>query len=235
MKTNSKSKFTNFLLASSLALVAILPACKLDEVPNPDVSALTVINASPNSTAIDFYIDNERVNAADGSFIFPLRIPYQRVLAGNHQATVRTAGSAASLLTASLTFPTNQYGSVFIVGKADALSFLQTKDDLSYPTTGKTKVRFINLMPDAPALSMEIVGEPTTFSNKAYKDVTNFENVTSGVRTILLKNAATNVTLATLTDYDLKADKIYTIWAKGLIATAITTQNPGLQVINHDL
>ncbi|TDO22425.1 DUF4397 domain-containing protein [Pedobacter duraquae] len=235
MKITSNSKLRNLLLASSLALVAILPACKLDEVPNPDVSALTIINASPNSTAIDFYLDNERVNAADGSFLFPLRIPYQRILAGNHQATVRAAGSATSLLQSNLTFPTNQYGSLFIIGKADALAYLQIKDELTYPTAGKTKVRFINLIPDATTLTMEIVGDATTFSNKAYKEFSNFENVTSGVKTILLKDAATNTTVATLTDYDLKADKVYTIWAKGLITTAVTTQKAGLQVINHDL
>ena len=235
MKITSTSTFRNLLFASSIALVALLPSCKLDEVPNPDVSALTIINASPNSTAIDFYLDNERVNAADASFVFPLRIPYQRILAGSHQATVRAAGSATSLVQSNLSFPTNQYGSLFIIGKADALSYLQIKDELTYPTAGKTKVRFINLIPDAPTLTMEIVGDATAFSNKAYKEFTNFENVTSGVKTILLKDAATNTTVATLTDYDLKADKIYTIWAKGLITTAVTTQKAGLQVINHDL
>ncbi|RZJ78950.1 MAG: DUF4397 domain-containing protein, partial [Chryseobacterium sp.] len=180
MKTNYNLKLRNFLFASGLLLAAVLPSCKLDDVPNPDVSALTIINASPNSNAIDFYIDSERVNAADGSFLFPLRIPYQRVIAGTHQVTVRSAGTATSLLTASFNFPTNQYGSLFIAGKADALTYLQIKDELTYPTAGKTKVRFINLIPDAPALTLEIVGDPTAFSNKAFKEYTTFENVASG-------------------------------------------------------
>ena len=222
------------MMAALIGLTAIFQSCKInnDDVVVPDVSALTIINASPNSAGLDFYIDNQRVNQS--AFTFPLRIPYQRVYSGTRPAKVTTSTNPATLFSGNITLQPNEYNSLFIIGKVEAPDFLLIKDDLSFPPAGKTKIRFGNLSPDAPAISLEIVGDTTKFANNAYKTFTTFKPLQPGKFTLNLKNSATNAVLATLPNVELAANKAYTIWAKGLLNTTVEAQKLGIHVINHD-
>lgn len=221
-------------MTALIGLTAIFQSCKLndDDAIVPDVSALTIINASPNSAGLDFYIENQRVNQT--AFTYPLRMPYQRVYSGTRAAKVTASTNPSTLFSGNLTLQPNEYNSLFIIGKVEALDFLLIKDDLSFPASGKTKIRFGNLSPDAPAMSLEIVGDTTQFANKAYKTFTAFKNLQPGKFTLNLKDNATNTVLATMPNVELLANKVYTIWAKGLVNTTVEAQKLGIHVINHD-
>jgi hypothetical protein len=233
MKIYPQLKLKNVLLISAFLGVAIFQSCKIDnDVPTPDVAALTIVNASPNSAGLDLYIDNQRVNGA--AFNFPLRIPYQRVYSGKRAVKVTTTANPATLISGDLNLQTNEYQSLFIAGKVDALEFVLIKDDLNFPAAGKTKIRFGNLSPGTSALSMEIVGDTTTFANQAYKAFTPFKTVKPGKVTLRLKDS-TNGTLVTMDNVDIAADKVYTIWVKGLASTTVEAQKLGLHIINHDI
>jgi hypothetical protein len=234
MKTYPNFKLKSaFLIAALIGLTAIFQSCKMDNpAPAQDVSALTVTNASPNSNGLDFYIDNQKVNAA--GFNYPLRIPYLRVYSGSRAAKVTAASNPATLFSGNLVLLPGEYNSLFIIGKVEALDFLLVKDDLSFPAAGKTKLRFGNLSPDAPAMSLEIVGDTTQFANKAYKTFTAFKTIKPGKFTLNLRNNATNAVVATMPDVELLPDKAYTIWAKGLTTTTVDAQKLGIHIINHD-
>jgi hypothetical protein len=222
-----------FLIAAFLGFAATLQSCKMDDPgPAPDVSALTIINASPNSNGLDFYIENERVNPT--AFNYPLRMPYLRVYSGTRPAKVTAVSNPATLFSGNLSLLPGEYNSLFIIGKVEELDFLLIKDDLSFPAAGKTKIRFGNLSPDAASMSLEIVGDTTQFANKAYKTFTAFKNINPGKFTLNLKDNATNAVLATMANVEFLPDKVYTVWAKGLITTTVEAQKLGIHVINHD-
>jgi hypothetical protein len=235
MKLYPQLKLKNVLLIGAFLGVTAFQSCKIDndDVPTPDVAALTIVNASPNSNGLDFYIDNQKVNGT--AFNFPLRIPYQRAYAGKRAAKVTTSANPATLISGDLTLLTNEYHSLFIAGKVEALEFVLIKDDLNYPPAGKTKIRFGNLSPDASALSLEIVGDTTQFKNQAYKAFTAFKTVNPGKVNLRLKDNATNATLVSMDNVDFQANKVYTIWVKGLNTTTVEAQKLGLHVINHDI
>jgi hypothetical protein len=234
MKTSPLPKLRcTFFVAALLGLATTFQSCKMDDPgPVPDISALTIINASPNSSGLDFYIENERVNPSP--FTFPLRMPYQRVYSGTRPAKVTASGNSATLFSGNLTLLPGEYSSLFIIGKVEALDFLLIKDDLSFPVAGKTKIRFGNLSPDAAPMSLEIVGDTTQFSNKSYKAFTAFKNISPGKFTLNLKDNATNAVLATMANVEFLPDKVYTVWAKGLATTTVEAQKLGIHVINHD-
>jgi hypothetical protein len=234
MKTYPYLKLKSaIVIAAVFGLAASFQSCKVDDpAPVPDVSALTITNASPNSNGLNFYIENQLVNPT--AFNYALRIPYQRVYSGTRVAKVTAAGNTTTLFTGNLVLLPGEYNSLFIIGKVEALEFLQIKDDLSFPAAGKSKVRFGNLSPDAAAMSLEIVGDTTQFANKAYKSFTAFKNITPGKFTLNLKNNTTNTVVATMANVELLPNKVYTIWAKGLTAATIEAQKLGIHVINHD-
>ncbi len=235
MKLYPQLKLRNVLtIGAFLGVAAFVQSCKIDnDVPTPDVAALTIVNASPNSNGLDFYIDNQKVNGT-AAFNFPLRIPYQRAYSGKRVAKVTTSANPATLISGDLTLLTNEYHSLFIAGKVEALEFVLIKDDLNYPPAGKTKIRFGNLSPDASPVSLEIVGDTTQFKNQAYKSFTPFKTVKPGKVNLRLKNNATNATLVSMDNVDFLADKVYTIWVKGLNTTTVEAQKLGLHIINHD-
>lgn len=234
MKTFSQFKLKSAIaIAAIIGLTASFQSCKMDNPsPAPDISALTIINASPNSNGLDFYIENQKVNPT--AFPYPLRMPYQRVYSGTRAANVTAANSSATLFSGNLVLDPGEYYSLFIIGKVDALNFLLVKDELSFPVSGKTKIRFGNLSPDAPSTNLEIVGDTTKFQNNGYKTFTIFKNINPGKFTLNLRDAATNSVIATMANVELLPDKIYTIWAKGLINTTVDAQKLGIHLINHD-
>lgn len=235
MKFYPQLRLKNVLMIGAfLGVTAFFQSCKVDnDVPTPDVAALTIVNASPNSNGLDFYIDNQKVNGT--AFNFPLRIPYQRAYAGKRAVKVTTSANPAALKSGDLTLLTNEYHSLFIAGKVESLEFVLIKDDLNYPPAGKTKIRFGNLSPDASAVSLEIVGDTTQFTNLAYKSFTPFKTVKPGKVNLRLKDNATNATLVSMDNVDFLADKVYTIWVKGLNTTTVEAQKLALHVINHDM
>jgi hypothetical protein len=234
MKTYPQLRLKSMLLiVALLGFTTFFQSCKVDDpTPAPEVSALTIINASPNSSGLDFFIDNQLVNQA--TFTYPLRIPYQRVYAGSRAAKVAASSSSSILFSGNLVFEPREYYSLFIIGKVEALDFLTIKDDLSFPTPGKSKLRFGNLSPDAAAMSLEIIGDTTQYANKAYKSFTDFKNINPGKVTLKLKDNATQTVLATLANVEILPNKVYTVWAKGLTTTTVEAQKLGIHVINHD-
>jgi hypothetical protein len=225
---------STLLIAALIGFTSIFQSCKVDDpAPVQDVSALTIINASPNSSGLDFYIENQKVNPT--AFNFPLRMPYQRVYSGTRTAKVTASSNSTTLFSGNLILLPGEYHSLFIIGKVEALDFLLIKDDLSFPVAGKSKIRFGNLSPDAQSMSLEIVGDTTQFANKAYKSFTAFKNVNPGKFTLNLKDNATGAVLATMPNVELLPDKTYTIWAKGLNTTTVEAQKLAIHLINHDI
>ncbi len=217
------------MLGLVMTIVLLFNACKKDDVEyTPTIAALSVVNASPNSTSVDFYIENQKVNT--NALAFGEKIEYQRVYQGNRGTVVTAAGSQTPLLSKTIALQGGEYHSLYIVGKIDALDYVFLKDEVSDPEASKAKVRFMNLSPDAPALNMEITGETTTFTDLAYKGYTSFKNVNAALSTITLKNKATGDVVATLTNVDLKSGKIYTVWSKGLVNTTVDAQKLTIQV-----
>jgi hypothetical protein len=234
MKIYPQFKIKNLLVLSALlGLAATFQACKMNnDVPSADVSALTIINASPNSNGLDFYIDNQKLNPTP--FNFPLRMPYQRVYSGTRVAKVTTSTNSTTLLSGNILLQPNEYHSLFIIGKVEALEFFLVRDSLTFPAAGKTKVRFGNLSPDAPAVTLEIVGDTTQFNNQNYKKFSIFKTMKPGKFTLNIKNTSTNSVLATMANVEFLPDKVYTVWAKGLTSSNVDAQKLGIHIINHD-
>lgn len=221
MRLPKLSKRTS-IFAALLGVATIFSACKHDNYDNvntPAVAVLSVVNAYPNTSPLDFYLGSERVNNTGLSF--GQNIQYFRVYEGKREANIAVTGTTTSLLKKTVDIQAGNYYSLYIIGdKTETLDYLLIKDNTTDPGQGKSKIRFANLSPDAPVLTLEVVGSDAKFENIAYKGYTDLNAVTSAAKaTLILKS--NNTPIATLTDVELKDGSTYTVWAKGL--NAITT------------
>lgn len=201
-----------------MGITLTFSSCKLDSPEPVEVAALTIVNAAPKATAIDFYLDNQRVNNSE--FNFGSQIDYQRVFPGNRKATVKIGGKSDVWFEKNIKLNTGSYHSLYVIENIDSLNYLVTEDEYTKPAEGSSKIRFINLSPDSEKLSLIVEGDTTNFTGIAYKKATPFKNIKDASNhTLILRNTVSNSNVAILDKIKLTPGKFYTFWAKGLINT----------------
>jgi len=201
------------MAALSIALVS----CSKDEdYTPPPISGLNVIHASPTNEKLDFFVENTRANTAD--FAFGNKIGYLNLYSGSRRLVTTKKNSSTPLITENFTLEDQKIYSLFIYDKLDIVKYLMIKDEITAPATGKAKIRFVHLSPDAPALNLNIGGKDTDlFTDKSFKSYTDFVDIDPADKvTFNVKNKTDGTLAAKIEDVKIEANKVYTVWVKGL-------------------
>lgn len=182
-------------------------------------SALTVIHGSPDTPPIDFVWDSQRVNNQE--FAYGDRIMYFTDFSGIHIARFYEEGTNSdALYETQVQLSQGKYFSLFLSGtSADSLSAVLIEDDLTEPAEGNAKVRFLNLSPDAGALDFQLVDDSLAASNKEFEKYTSFQEMEAGEYSAVIKSHSGTAVNHPF-NLTLEDGKIYTIWAKGLVAAS---------------
>lgn len=219
-------------IIAALFLTVSLTSCLKDKDYEPvQIAGLSLINAVPSSELLDIYADNNRASVTD--FGFGTKLNYVNAFAGSRNITVTKKGSNVSLYAERFTLEQQNGYSLFVIDPLTNVKLLMLKDNLTAPSTGKAKIRFVHVAPDAPALNLTLTGNTTNlFAEKAYKGYTDFIEVNATADADFeVKNTAGTV-IATLSDAKLEQGKIYTVYAKGLLANTDATKF-GLAIFTH--
>lgn len=222
------------LFVALLGAAVFFNSCKNDiDNTTPAIAALTVINAYPTTTPLDFYIGSSRMN--NTGIAFGQKLNYFEAYAGNTSVNITATGSLTSIKTKSVTLEGGMYHSLFIIGKtAEDVDYLVLNDTPSAPGENQANIRFVNLSPDAGSLSLELVGDATNkFDDRVFKAATPFIPVTAVKSSFVLRDKASGTVKATLNDVMLAKQKTYTIWAKGLETTTTDAFKLSIQVTEH--
>lgn len=227
LKNSGKSLSTLVLLGATLSF----SSCKTD-VPEPEiVSALAITNASATVPSLDFVIEGTKVN--NSALLFGQKVDYVRAYPGSRTADVYATGVAKSLYTAKFDLTAGLYHSLYILSTGQEVSYLVVKDEFKSPVADKAQLRFANLSSDSPSYNLELEGDTTTFSDRAYKTLTPYKYVKPGIFKVILRNKTTNAIVVSMDNVELKANKYYTIWAKGLVNTDVQEQKIGIKLSQH--
>ncbi len=213
----------NFIPARLFSLLLILSvvtlnSCKTKDVELPAGAHIRFINASPTLGTYNIYVDDRMQNTA--AIPFGGTISYVAYLAGNHDIKYTTASSVQSVLTKQISLTKDKIYSVYLIDKNDKMDALVITDDASVSSTTKAFVKFINLSPDAPALSLDIAEGANLFASKTYKTGTEFVQVDPKTYNFNIKDSATGAIKTTLKDVEFAAGRYYTIISRGML-------NPG--------
>lgn len=211
-----------FLLGSAV----FFNSCKKsEEVMVEKYAYVRVVNASPGLGTYNVYANEQIMNNITSAIPFGGTIAYKTFSPGKHTFKFTTAGSITSLFTKEISVNANEVSSYYLIGKPgqlDGLLVFDANQDVSLST--KSFIRFINLSPDAPALDLNIVGAANVTTNKAYKAYSNYAEVEAKKYSFEIKDSATGVVKATLTDVDFAAGRYYTIIARGLVSPGVNEQ-----------
>jgi len=226
-------------LIIGLLFITAFSSCKKDndEVQQPDVSFITFVQSSPLYSSLDFYIGGVRTTSAllytENSGRYLNGSTYLGIYSGPYFVQVGVGGSTQQLLGGTLNFEPNKSYSFFVTTKSaatDSASAIITTDTLTAPSSGKAKIRFVNVGRSTGAFDLAIQNGATLFSNKAYNAYTSFTEVNAGTYTYVLKDAGTSTVRATSQPLIVEGGRIYTIWAGGT-STGTGTSALSLNVI----
>ncbi len=227
----------NILLLGTI-LMGLLTACD-DDNDVLTYSRINVVHASPDAPGVDLFVDNSKQNNTE--LTYPNSTGYLSVLSGNRGIRVNAAGTTNTVAFATLNFIQDRNYSLFAYNVLAQIGLLAVEDDLTAPAGGRAHVRFFHLSPDAPTVTVGTVANGGTFSpvfsDRSFETQASatanrdFTPVPSGTYTFEVRVAGN--TVLTVPNVVLQAGKIYTIFAKGLVAGA-GNQALGAEVITHN-
>jgi hypothetical protein len=228
MKTKMMNNFINgFLIAVS---AFTLLSCDNNNVDPFGSAKLKVVNAAPNSGSQKFVLAN---------------IPYINDLDFlDHSVSYLTVSSGKNLIAqyvdesdydkyaeAKFNIDDDQDYTVYLIGESrDEATVRLYQDNLSAPSSGKAKIKFINLSGGAPSTLIFSDDKGTILSSNLERyNQSGYSEINAGSMTIQVKGAAQSQILATLESEEFIAGKIYTVYLIGS-----TTSTLSIHTITHN-
>ena len=228
-----------WLIAACAVFSATLAGCSKD-VPGSVSYTLRALNAVPDAEALDVIVDNNvkvtglAVGATSG---------YESVGAGTHTVKIRSSTTGVVLVEKSI-FVASKHTALMIYGRRSAISVLTLNDETGSPSSGKAKVRAVNLSAEAEAVdvylgTVDLASATATLSSIAYESSIDFAEVTGGSQTLAITAAGTKDVRFQSTGQSFAAGSIYTVAVLasggGQLANAVVIGDAGGTFIPNSL
>eukprot|EP00028_Trichosphaerium_sp_Am-I-7-wt_P005159 CAMPEP_0168538518 /NCGR_PEP_ID=MMETSP0405-20121227/21168_1 /TAXON_ID=498012 /ORGANISM="Trichosphaerium sp, Strain Am-I-7 wt" /LENGTH=254 /DNA_ID=CAMNT_0008567681 /DNA_START=8 /DNA_END=773 /DNA_ORIENTATION=+ len=117
----------------------------------------------------------------------------------------------------------DQIITVAAAGKLANIGPVVFMDDTRRPNNGFVAIRFVHLSPDAPAVDIAVKGGPVLFKNIAFKGASTYAQVKPGKYDLEVRVAGTTTVALDVPGVELGPDRIYSVFAEGLLATKSLT------------
>ncbi|MCC3157776.1 DUF4397 domain-containing protein [Hymenobacter sp. 15J16-1T3B] len=242
-------RFGHLLLLAAVP-AAIFTSCGGDDDPDPvpvvDKGKVMAVHAvtSP-SVAVKFLSDDTELK----QLAYKEQSGYQEVNAGSHTFKIAVAATGgATLLSSTQTVSKDKSYSLFAytaTGQAsNTATGLWVEDDLTAPSSGKAKIRLVNVGQGTPSPVglMRTENSTTTTAvipGTALGAASSFVEIAPGTATYYLVNTTTNLPVVPLAGSDklttnFAAGKIYTLYLRGSATPLSTTERFELDLVTHN-
>lgn len=174
-----------------------------------------VLHAVPDAPNVDVFVNGNKVltNVAFKDISEYLTLP-----AGRYHIDVYPAGTSVNtVISKRVTVESGRIYTLAAVGKGNKLQLLPFVTDPFVPS-GETKVRFIHLSPDAPAVDIAVQKGDVIFPDVSFKKATDYLGLTPMTVNLEVRAAGTKSAVLTVPNVTLKPNQTYTIFAVGLLS-----------------
>jgi hypothetical protein len=215
-------------------LLLALAGCSSDDnvlAPLPSGNgSLEVVQASPDAPLFDVLVDNISVITR---LPFSGASNYMSVRAGTRDVKFNQAGTTTTTLGTMVGLESDQFYTLFVTDTVTAIGSLLIHDLLPAASDDSAYIRFVNLVPDAPAVDLTTSDGTVLFSNVPFKGYSGFRGLVSLSGQLQVRLAGTSTVLF---DSDLVGFAPlfnYTVWFKGK-TFGTGNQALDLAVLTHD-
>ncbi len=209
-----KKVFFYVLLAVSLV------ACK-DETSVIPGSGVLYVNAIPEVNNFDIFNNAALI---DTGLVYGDYTPYYLTEPGNYNVAFSDHSTGTALASVTTDFASNGFYSVFTILDGTEKKAVVIKDNLVQPATDSCYVRFLHFSPDAGGVDVAVTGGDILFSTRIYNDQeanpskADFTELAAGTYNLEVRPIGSGTPVLLLPNTVLEGGKIYTIYARGLVA-----------------
>ena len=198
------------LLLATIAVFALFSCKKKDNTPSNSANLMFVHACAPGATPINVDGKVSGTSVAGATNIsFLKNSGYKPVTAASGLTISFAVTGLAQLCTGTGSLAVGSSYTAFAGGNVTAPSLLFTTDDLSAPTAGNAKIRFVNLCADGLSASC-YVGATKLDSNVSYMKCTPYYTVAATTAKVAMIDQVVLTNSAQLINQNLVAGKIYT-------------------------
>jgi Domain of unknown function (DUF4397) len=202
-------------------LTLSLTGCFDDDDNTPQLqpqASVSFYHGSPDAPDLDILINTQKINNLPFKYShFSDYVPFNP---GTFRVKFTSVNNVSAFIDTALTFQQDKAYSIFVVDSLANIEVLVLKDSLVAPAAGQSRVRFINLSPDAPAVDVATTGSSATtlFSNVAFKGSTEFKDVPAGTHSLQVKTTGGGTVLLPVPNVDLTRGQFYTFVFRGFVS-----------------
>ncbi len=198
------------LVAAALLLLAAYPV-----FAQQGEAMVRVVHASPDAPAVDVLVNGNR---ALTDIEYMTVTPYQTLDPGSYQVQMVPAGEDQPIvIDAMLDLQAGMDYTAIATGLLNDIQPLVLVDDNTPPAAGRTKIRFVHLSPNAPAVDIAVAGGPVLFSNVPFRGVGGYTEVDAGTYNLEVREAGTNNVVLAVPNVAVRGDRVYTVYAMGIV------------------
>lgn len=194
--------------------LTLLSSCKKDDPYDFEETIganVNLINASPDAGSSRLYVEDilrtpTGVNYGEASGYF-------KTFLGDQDVEIKSASGEATLATSHTQFDALNSYTFFLVGQNSSLGLVTVTDDLTSPTAGKAKIRYVNAAPNAPSATLNN-NNSVLIAAQNFRGVAPSTEVSPGAYSLSVVSGNTR---SAVVNAAFESGKIYTVYAKGLI------------------
>ncbi|WJV28303.1 DUF4397 domain-containing protein [Rossellomorea sp. AcN35-11] len=190
-----------------------LEAQRADITTSAQPSYVRILHAVPDAPNVDVYVNGNRVLR---DVAFKDVSDYLTLPAGKYHIDIYPAGtSVTTVISKKVKIDPGKVYTLAATGTVKKLQLLPFIDDPTVPS-GETKVKFIHLSPDAPAVDIAVKGGDVIFPRVSFKEASDYLGLTPMTVNLEARVAGSKNSVLSVPNVKLSPNQAYTIVAVGL-------------------
>ena len=199
--------------ASSVVTFARQETPSVAGVPDPTIR---VVHASPDAPAVNVLVDGQPL--AEG-VSFGSASEYAALPPGDHQVQVVPADGGSPLIEQTVTLDGWTSNILAVVGQLANIQLQANVVDITETEAGQARLRVVNAIPDAPGISVGVVGaEQAMAEGVQFPNASDYQATSPGTYDLEVRNADSGETLLTAPGIQVDGGQVYDLFAIGQIA-----------------
>ncbi len=190
------------------------------------LSYIRLMHAAPKAPAVDVYVND---NILVRNFNYRQFTDYVKIPSGTYNVKVYSSGAIEEpIIETDLFVPPRSVITIAAIRDTNGEVTLYpiVEEPLETTTVGKTRVRVVHLISNAPAVDIALPDGTVIYENVQFKDIEKYIEVLPGNYTFEVRLAGTEIPILYIPNIKLRANRYYTVYAIGLIG-----EDPSPQVL----
>lgn len=171
-----------------------------------------IFHASPDAPAVDIYVDGK---AAIRGVTYKQVSKYLQLNAGRHKIDIYPEGQTKSpVISKTILVRPGVYYTVAAKGTLDQLDLMVIVDELAAPSR-RTRVRFLHLSPDLPAVDIVLENGHILFKGVSFGEVSQYLELVPSIINVEVRVSETSQPVLRVPNIKLSVNRSYTVAAIG--------------------